>query len=134
MKKFEIVHETEKAYLIKKEGIKFWICKAWLLPSGELNEGAKKAFEKAKKEDMSAREAAKKTESIQSIDINSVLEQERSIAREKASLDIQRTVWLNELTKLVSLLFAHTKRADPSNQIYAIDVWGRIEKAMKTKK
>lgn len=132
LENLKIKHETDKAYLLEKEGVKFWIAKSWVFADGTLNKMAFKVFNEAKKNDEKVRKEAEEKPRAKELNIAPLLEKGRSIASEKESLDAMQTKWLKELTRLVSLLFAHTKKRDANNQIYAVDVWDHIQKALQT--
>ena len=89
------VHETKKAVLLEKEGIKFWIQKRWLKADGSLTPAGEKSFKEAKTV------AAEKTKGEKYYKISHLIEKET----EKALLiavnvdlynierDVKRTFW-----------------------------------------
>ena len=121
-KDYKIKYETEKALRIERDGSTFWIPKTWLNENGELSELALRAYQKAKKRDEKSRESAKKVH-INEINVNELAE----MIHQSAKLSSVKLIWLKELTALVALLFSHQNMRDPSNQVYAIDVWNHIK-------
>ena len=130
---YKIIFSTQKAHKMSIDGIEFWIVKKWINPDGSLSIEALKAYEEARALDEASRKKAKRISlASEEIDIEGFVEDAIGIGHESVNLTSIVFAWLKELTVLLSLLFEHEKMRDPSNKIYAIDVWRRIGKKLKS--